>query len=166
MIGDGPGGGNGSGRDDRGVSSAVTYSFIVVITLALTGGLVVGTDALIQDQRQQVVTDQLDVVGQRLVATVETADRLSATANAPDSLAVTREFPDRVAGSAYRVRVVNENPGGTESTVYVETVDGEVSIAVRVSVDSANGIEESTVTSGAIRVRYESSNGKLVVDGA
>lgn len=149
----------------RAVSSAVTYSFIVVITLTLTGGLVVGTDALIQDQRQEVVTDQLDVVGQRLVATVETADRLSATANGPDSLAITRPFPDRLAGSAYRIRVVND-PSATDATVYVETVDGDVSIAVRVRLRSASGIRETTVAGGETRVRYDPSSDELVIEDA
>jgi hypothetical protein len=151
--------------DDRAVSSAVTYSFIVIITLVLTGGLVVGTDALINDQRQQVVTDQLDVVGQRMAATIETADRLSATTNDPDSLAITREFPQRLAGSAYQIRV-DHNPSSSDYTLYVETVDGDLSIAVRVSVSSASGIGETTVAGGETRVRYEPSSDELVVEDA
>jgi len=150
---------------ERAVSSAVSYSFIIIITLTLTAGLVVGTDALVEDQRQQVVTDQLDVVGQQMVATIETTDRLSATANSPDSLAITRDFPQQLAGSAYQIRVVND-PSATDSTVYVETVDGDISIAVRVRLRSASGIRETEVAGGETRVRYDPVSDELVIEDA
>jgi|GEM_PF-1783850 len=150
---------------DRAVSSAVTYSLIVVITLTLTTGLVVGTDALVGNQRDRAATEQLDVVGQRLVATIETADRLSATENDPDSLVITREFPRRVAGSQYHISVADA-PSGSGSVVTLETVDSEISASMRVDVHSVGGVGETEIAGGRTVVRYDDTADELVIEHA
>lgn len=150
----------------RGVSSAVSYSIIIVLTLALTGGLIVGTDALVSSQRDRAVSDQLDVVGEQLASTIQTVDRMAATTSSRAE--VTREFPQRAAGTQYRVILTDTGPPGGQYQITVETSDGDVTTRTAVSVDTPLdlGGTEERLNGGALRVRYDDGPDNLVVEDA
>jgi len=138
--------------DDRAISSALTYSLVTVITLALTAGLVFGAESLVNDQRERTVQNQLDVVGQRLSSTVMTVDRMGRL-DGTTTVGVTREFPQRTAGSQYRIRV-SDSPRSDRGTIYVESRDTGMNVSVPFRLSGAE-IEPTTVNGGPVRIVYD-----------
>lgn len=153
-------------RDRRGVSSALSYALVVMITLTLTAGLLLGTESLVDDQRHGVATDQLDVVGERLAATIMTVDRFTAVDGSLTMASVTREFPDRVAGSHYRVRTVQDTGSPDRATLYLEARDLDVNVSFSVRAQSASEIEETRVNGGTLRISYDPASDTVVIDSA
>lgn len=151
--------------DDRALSSVVTYSLTVAIALALTTGLVLGSEALIETQREEAAQEQIEVIGEQLGSTLSTAGRLNATDADPETLVVTRQFPDRVAGSQYRVLVAKGDTGPDAYVVYLETVDFDINVSVSVRV-SASHLRRTRVNGGPLRVRYDEPTEQLVVESA
>lgn len=154
--------------DDRAVSSALSYALIVVIIVSLTGGLVVGADALVVEQREQVAQDQLGVVAERLAASITTVDRMAAVESSSpvDRAAVRRDFPRRIAGSQYRVTVTHQTALGNVVTLTVETRDLDVEVTVRAQVEAALRVRETTVNGGPLLVRYDAATSEVVIANA
>lgn len=151
--------------DRRAVSSALTYSLVVVITVTMTAGLVIGTESLVEDQREDAVRDQLDVVGQQLAATMMTVDRFTATESEPVAANVTRQFPNRVAGSQYRVNVTALSPDTGRSAVVLESRDFDVTVTVPVR--NATALQTaSPVNGGRLRVAYDPEDDRIEVEHA
>lgn len=146
--------------DTRSVSSAVSYSLIVVITLALTAGLVIGADSLVAGQRDETVSNQVDVIGQRLASTIQTVDRMTATSEQPVTASVTRHFPERIAGAQYRVIISPDSSvsGVNRYQIRVEAVDTGISTTLSIttrtplSVDFPSSPSEERLNGGSIRV--------------
>jgi len=139
--------------DDRGVSSALSYALIVVLTVSLTTGLVLGTSELVTDQRQRVAHDQIEAVGQQLSATIMTVDRLNATETRPETAAITREFPRRVSGVQYRIKTVDV--GSNRWRLYLEAREVGLNESFTVRLTSGVDLEETTVNGGQLRVSYD-----------
>lgn len=151
-------------RSDRAVSSALTYGLVVVITVSLTGGLVLGADALVNDQREKAVRGQLDVIGQRLASTVETVDRMG-QADGTTTARITREFPRRTAGAQYRIRVVPHAVSADRGTIYVEARDLDVSRRVPVRLSDTT-LEGTRLNGGPLRVVYDPATDTVRVENA
>ena len=146
----------------RAVSSAVSYSIIVVLTLALTGGLIVGTDELVSSQRDKAVSNQLEVVGQQLASTIQTVDRMDPSPG--NTAEITRHFPQRVAGTQYRIIITDPDPSDERYRIAVETADGDVSTRTSVSTDI--DLETDRLNGGSLKVVYNPSASRLEVQDA
>ncbi|ELZ29198.1 hypothetical protein C475_03239 [Halosimplex carlsbadense 2-9-1] len=149
--------------DDRGVSTAVSYVLIVAIALLLTTGLILGTEALIQNERQETVRQQLEVVGQQLSSTVMTVDRFNETDSVPEQAAVTRQFPTRVAGSQYQVGVLPEDVDSGRYTLYLDAVDSNINVTVPVR-QADSDLRRTRLNGGPIRVRYDGPTAEVVIE--
>jgi hypothetical protein len=145
--------------DRRGVSSAITYALVVAITLALVAGLLFGTESLIQQNRKQTATEQLEVVEQRVATTIETTYRLADTSGPdpePERVRVTRQLPDRLAGSQYHIEI--ESPTGSAARIEVELVEFDIATETTVRLRVGFGdptITEANVNGGDIAVVYD-----------
>lgn len=157
--------------DDRAVSTTVGYVLTLAIGAVLLSGVVIGVGGVVDSQTDRAVRSDLTVVGEKLAAEIEGADRLTRLAEAgrtdPDvdpgsanaTAAVDVELPGRTAGIPYTVEVTNE-------TVVVRTNRPEV--IVRVPHRSHTTVEATTVRGGPVRIAYDPdrtdpSNGSLVV---
>ena len=158
---------------DRGVSSTVTYTLVIVLTVTLTAGLVIGADELVAGQREQTVQNQLDVIGQRLASSIQTVDQMAATD--PSTASVTRHFPNRVAGSQYRVIIRQPDPTRQEYVLILESTDADVTTrasvttTVRMAADRSllpSGQTERRIDGGSLRIVYQSGGPNLVVQDA
>lgn len=138
---------------ERGVSSALSYALIVVLTVSLTAGLVFGTSSMIDEQRDRVAQDQVDAIGQRLAATISTVDRLNTTEPQPDTAAITREFPRRVGGLQYRIKTAAVD--SNRWRLYVEVREAAINRTFTVRLRSGVELEETTVNGGPLRVFYD-----------
>lgn len=150
-------------RRNRAVTSALTYALVIAIVVTLTGALLIGTETYITQQRQQTVQDQLDIVGQRLAATISTADRLAATDGSVSSTGITRHFPSVLAGSRYTIAVEETDPARNEYRLHIEARDLDISSDATVRLSDGTDLSETTVNGGSLRVVYDTSTGTLEV---
>lgn len=145
---------------ERASSLALGYVLALAIAMLLITGLLVAGGNLLDDGRKQVVRQELDVIGQQVAANVETADRLVEAGDDTSTVSINRSFPDRVAGTTYRVELV-EDP---EPTVRLNATDPEVS--VEVEVDTTTAVDDSTALGGDVAVVYDSAADELVIRNA
>jgi len=151
--------------DDRAASTAISYVLIISLALVLTTGLILGTESLIQNEREDSVRQQLEVVGQQLAGTVMTVDQFNGTEAPPEAAAVTRQFPGRVAGSQYRVGVIADDPDSGRYTLYLDAVDPDVNVTVPVQQVDA-GLRPTRVNGGPLRVEYVDASQEVVIRDA
>lgn len=138
-------------RDDRGVSTTLGYVLTLAITAVLMSGLLIAAGSFVSGQNERVTQTELDVVGQRLAADVETADRLAeAGGGGPNvTVAVGSRLPETVAGRTYRVAV---NESGRDRLV-LRASDPDVSVTVHVVTDVP--VANATLGGGPVRVAFE-----------
>lgn len=137
--------------DRRAVSSVISYTLLIGITLALTTGLIFGTGALVEQQREGTARSQVTVIAERLADSVMTADRLARGTEAqPETVVLTRRFPTRIAGTGYKIAVRTGGPG---PRIRVDANDLDATATVPLRVDS--GLAETRVNGGTIRIVYD-----------
>lgn len=149
-------------RGNRAVSSALSYALVVAITLSLTSGLVLGAEALVDEQRETAVRSQLEVVGQRLASTVATVDRMGQL-DGTSTASITREFPRRIAGAQYRIRVVQHPAVADRGTIYLDSRDLNVNVSVPVRLSDTT-LAETRINGGPLRVVYDPSTDTVRVE--
>jgi hypothetical protein len=99
------------------------------ITAVLISGLLISTGGVVENQRDSVARDELDVAGQRLAATLMSADRLAASGG--EDVRVQVQLFDSVVGSQYFVEVdspaselvLRSDAGVTVRVRYVTSLD-------------------------------------------
>ena len=138
---------------DRAVSVTVNYVMSLAITTLLISGLLMSTGDVVGDRRESVVRGELEVVGERISAGIETADRLARTGATEVTLEVSA--PRRVGGMSYSISV-----DGANRVVTLETRDPDVIVEVpfrnRTNVattTTSGGTVEVALTGGDLEVR-------------
>ena len=130
---------------DRALSVTVNYVMSIGIATILLSALIVSTGASIETRREEAIRSELDVVGERLAASIESADRLALAGGEEVDVAV--QLPDRVAGKPYEITV---DPGPGSSDLLLET--GDPGVTVTVGFSNTTTVEPSTVRGGTVRV--------------
>lgn len=151
---------DGFRSSDRGVSTTLGYVLTLAITVVLVSGLLIAVGSFVSGQNERVTRAELDVVGQRLAADVEAADRLvEAGGGGPNTTVVIRSrLPETVAGRTYRVAV---NESGRDQLV-LSARDPDVSVGVSVVTDVP--VANATLGGGPVRIAFE--GGELEVSSA
>lgn len=114
---------------DRGVSVTVNFALSLMVATLLLSTLMFATGSILETQQDRTIRTELRVVGERLAASLMTADRL-AEAGGSD-VVVRTEAPVRVGGTGYEVEInatgsnseIVLQPSGRFSTVYVDFVN-------------------------------------------
>jgi len=144
-------------REDRGVSTTVSYTLTLAISALLVTGLIVAGGDYVDDRQEQVIRGELTVIGQQLASDLAQVDRLNVSADSADpTIRLNQSFPERVTGTGYRITL---RPNGGSPEVELRSVDPE--ITVRVGLVTETDVRESTTNGGRVQIRYES--GKLEV---
>ena len=133
---------------DRGVSTVVGYVLNIGIATILITGLLISGASLVSDQRERTVRTELDVLGNRLAADLETADRLHRIGDG--EVTVRTALPEQVAGKAYRIDVLT-----SDGTVELRLETRDSSVTRTVPVRNTSGVKSGTV-----------DGGDLVIDGS
>jgi hypothetical protein len=147
--------------EDRAVSSTLGYVLTLAISAILVTGLITAGGNYVANEREQVVRDQLSVIGQQVAADVERADRLVRAAPAgtePATVRINQTFGDDVTGTNYRISL---DPSGS-NTVVVESFDPDISVSIRVT--SRTAIAESSADGGPIQIQYTDSDELVIRD--
>lgn len=147
------------------MSTTLSYVLTLAIAAVLVSGLLLAGSTFVEDRREQVIRQELLVIGEHLATNVEQVDRY---ARANEDLAEARieqTFPGRVTGTSYGVRLV-EN--GMEPTLVLRSVRPRVSVEVNVSVQTT--VADSNASGGRIAAECTvSASGDcddLVIDNA
>ncbi len=141
--------------DARAVSTTLSYVLALAIATLLITGLITAGGTYVDNQREQVIRDELRVVGQQIAADVERADRLvrAGDSNNP-TVTLNQTFSNRVTGASYEITLVK-----SDQTLVVNTTQPDVSIRIGLNVESS--LRATSARGGDIQIRYRS--GKLEV---
>ncbi|UWG47716.1 Pilin/Flagellin, FlaG/FlaF family [Halanaeroarchaeum sp. HSR-CO] len=143
---------------DRGVSTVLGYSLNLVVATLLVTGVLVAAGSLVDSQRDQAARAELNVVGERLVANLETADRLARSTD-DGHVAVDASLPTRIAGSAYEVVIVTDGDAA-EAVVILDNPDQRVVVPIH----NGTPIEESRHPGGPLTIHATDSGPLEVTD--
>jgi len=151
---------------DRAVSVTLGYVLALAISTLLVTGLVVAGGGFVEDQREQVIQQELNVIGQHLASNLEKADRLASSGSSP-VVAINQTFSSQVTGTTYNVGLVEADPtAGEPAQIELSSARPEVSTTVNVTTLQATVDGDSATNGGAISVQYDSSTDELVIDDA
>ncbi|WP_435096087.1 DUF7266 family protein [Halarchaeum sp. P4] len=135
--------------DGRGVSTVVGYVLNIGIALLLVTGLLIAASGYVADQRERAVRTELQVVGDRFVSDLSTADRL-ATVGDGRYVAVHATLPPRAVGRHYTVHVGDVGSPGGE--VYVRLVAPQADVTVERTVHLDTAVTNTTRSGGSLRI--------------
>lgn len=139
---------------DRAVSVTVSYVITLAITAVLISGLILAAGSLVDGMKGQTSRDGYEVVGNRMVSGLQTADRMAQTGGSTVEVSV--DLPGLVAGTQYNVVVNNSsNP----PTVRIQSSDARADVVLPVANETA--LRSGEVPGGPVQVVLE--DGKLEV---
>lgn len=130
---------------DRGVSVTVNYVMTLGIATLLLSSLLVATGEVVDDRSQEAIDTELHVIGERLVASLESADRLVLADG--ETVAIDVVLPERVAGAQYRIEV---DPAAGGSTLVLATEDPPQQVTVGFA--NVTAVEATSVSGGGVRI--------------
>ncbi|KAB1188771.1 MULTISPECIES: hypothetical protein [Haloferax] len=141
--------------NSRAVSTTLGFVLTLSITTILISGIMVAAGGFVAAEHERVTETELEVVGQRLAANIEAADRVVASSGdeTVSNVETRLELPNRVAGTTYRISVDNSS-----NQLVLQSVDPEVT--VRIPVETETELKNGSVDAGDVAVTYD---GKLEV---
>lgn len=145
---------------DRGVSTVVGYVLNIGIATLLITGLILAGGNLVSDQRDRAIRSEFGVIGHRVAANLETADRL-VRASDGGSVSLEAELPTHISGQQYQISI---EPDADEEVDVVLTMD-QPDITVSVHVNNTTAIEPTTVTGGGLNISATGDGPVEVHDG-
>ena len=162
--------GHRASRTDRAVSITVNYVIVLGITAVLISGLLVGAGGYVQEQRENVVHEELSVVAEQVAAGIDDADRLAraherSVVTDSRTVRVGVDLPNRVAGESYRIEVRNapvpaEQPARQELTLR----SSSTRVSVTLSIATLVGVRNGSVDGGLVVVRFDTGGSTLVLE--
>ncbi|WP_254271726.1 DUF7266 family protein [Haloarcula marina] len=139
----------------RAVSTTLSYTLSLTIATILVSGLLIAGTGFVDGQREQVIRDELTVIGEQLAADVTRVDRLVTAADSTGSdldVHLNQTFPERVTGSEYRVTLDSGN-----DRLRLRSVDPEVTVDIPLR--HTTGLGDSTADGGTIQITYADPGG-------
>ena len=145
-------------RDRRATSTALGYVLSLGIAAILVSGLIIAGGGLMEGQRDQSARIELQVIGQTVADDLASASRLADCESCRVRLRI--DVPSRVAGEAYRIRVVEVDSPHIHR---LALTTGRTNAAANVTVRTTLPVAETTVAGGALVVEYDPAAGVLEV---
>lgn len=132
----------------RGTSTALGYVLTLAIATLLVAGLILAGGAFVQEHREQVIRQELRVVGEHLASNAEQVDRYAGAAETVERARVAQRMPATVTGSAYSVTLTDGSP----PELHLNATRPRVSVVVEVTIEDADSVVESHANGGSIAV--------------
>jgi hypothetical protein len=143
-------------RRNRAVSTTLSYTLSLAIASILVSGLLIAGGNFVENRQEQVIRDELEVVGQQVAADIARIDRLVVAADDNPTARLNHTFPARVSGSTYQVSI-----DADAEELILESTAPEVSVTT--SINNRTALVNSTADGGVITVFYDESNRQLEV---
>ena len=163
--------GSQTSKTDRAVSITVNYVLVLGITAVLISGLLVGAGGYVQDQRENVVREELSVVAEQLAAGIDDADRLArahdrSVVDDSRTVRIGVDLPTRVAGESYRIEVRTVSTPGEQPARHGLTLrSSSTRVSVTLSISTVVGMKNGSVGGGQVIVRLDTGGPTLVLEG-
>lgn len=157
-------------RPDRAVSITVNYVIVLGITAVLISGLLVGAGGYVQEQRENVVREELSVIAEQVAAGIDDADRLAraherSVVTDSRTVRVGVDLPNRVAGESYRIEVRNTSGPGEQPTRQALTLrSSSTRVSVTLRISTVVGLRNGSVNGGWVVVRLDTGESTLVLE--
>lgn len=150
---------------DRATSTTLSYVLTLSIATVLVGGLIVAGGTFVKDHREQVIRQELRVIGEHVASNVDQVDRYARAADDLTAATLSQTFPDDVTGATYTVRLLDS---GGDARLFLNATRPSVSVDVNVTTVTpvATG---SNASGGTIVVRCQIDGGDcntLLIDNA
>lgn len=136
--------------DDRAVSVTVNYALNLVVATLLIAGLFTATADLVDDRRTEAIDSELTVVGNRLAADLQSADRLAQAGGADATVRIETSLPNVVAGTSYAIDV---NATAGESWIELRASRSEAPVTVPFTNETA--VESGSIGGGDVIVVFD-----------
>ena len=140
---------------DRATSTTLSYVLTLSIATILVGGLIIAGSTFVEDRREQVIRQELEVIGEHIAGNIDQVDRYASASDDLSTARVEQTFPDDVTGSTYDVKLV---PGGGDPTLFLNSTRPAVSVSVDVTT-TASVSSDTAAGGGTIVVRCVVSGG-------
>ncbi|WP_416839344.1 hypothetical protein [Haloferax sp. DFSO52] len=139
---------------ERAVSTTLGFVLTLSITTILISGIMAGAGGYVATEHERVTETELEVVGQRLAANLESVDRMASSSDdeTVERVSTRLELPNRVAGTTYRISVES----GSNQLV-LRSVDPEVTVSV--TVETTAQLEDGSVDAGVVIVTSDDFDG-------
>lgn len=151
-------------RDRRGVSVTVGYVLMLIVATLIMGTLLTATSGLVEGQSEQVIDEELTVIGNQLAGNLNEVDQLAQvaredanTTGGPVTVRRTAQLPDTVAGTGYLIEI---DPG----TITLSTTNPDVEVTVSYPEPDADIASASRLAGGDVQIVYDYSADELEVD--
>lgn len=148
---------------DRGTSTTLSYVLALAIATLLVGGLVFAGSTFVEDRREQVIRQELRVIGEHVAGDVQQVDRYAQAADSVSTARVRQSFPRSVTGSSYTMKLRDGSP----ATLYLNATQPDVRVAVEITTQqpvasesvASGGPVVATCDTGASPCELEIDNG-------
>jgi len=150
---------------ERATSTTLSYVLTLSVATILVSGLIFAGSTFVEDRREQVVRQELQVIGEHLATNVEQVDRYADATDTLRAASLEQTFPSRVTGTTYDA-ILRGNGG--DPTLTLTASDP----AVTVEVDLADGVPitgETFADGGTIAATCQISGGncdRIVIENA
>lgn len=148
------------GIDERGTSTTLNYALTLGITTLLITGLIFTVGTEVESQRESAIRAEMEVIGNQLGASLESADRLGDASGTNGYVVLERTFPADVAGTPYNVEIVDQ--GGGNYDLRLTSSDPQETVVVTTKLNAP--LETGTVGSGPMIITYDTVNDHLSVE--
>lgn len=139
----------------RGVSTTLSYALNLAIAAILVSALLFAAGSTVQDQRQVTAREELRVIGQRIAAALQDADRMSRAGSA-GYVFLEIGAPRTVAGLQYTI-ILNES---TEQ-VLLRTSEPDITVKIPVSIANSDWIEQTSARGGRIYIEINQTDNSV-----
>jgi hypothetical protein len=131
---------------DRATSTTLAYVLTLGIATILVSGLIVAGSTFVEDRRELVIRQELEVIGEHITSNIDQVDRYVRAGNEVSTARVEQDLPNSVTGATYNVRLADSG----DPTLYLNSTQPDVSVSVNVT--TLTDIQESNAGGGAIVV--------------
>lgn len=138
--------------DRRAVSTTLSYTLTLTIATLLVTGLVIAGSDFVNDRREQVIREELEVIGQQVAADLAQGDRLVRAADSSSpTVNLIRNYPERVARTGYQLTLDTTN-----DEIVLKSVDPEITVTVGMKT-STSITTDTSVNGGKANIVYTGS---------
>lgn len=115
---------------DRATSTTLSYVLTLSIATVLVGGLIVAGGTFVKDHREQVIRQELSVIGEHLAGNIDQVDRYARAGATLSAARIEQHFPNDVTGSSYTVKLAD---GGNDPRLLLNASQPQVSVSINVT---------------------------------
>lgn len=143
---------------DRATSTTLAYVLTLGIATILVSGLIVAGSTFVEDRREQVIRQELQVVGEHIASNIDQVDRYVRAGDDVSTARVQQNLPNSVSGATYNVKLSD----GSDPTLFLNSTQPDVTVTVNIT--TLTDVGASDAGGGSIVAKYDESADEIVIE--